>query len=146
MVKYENSRPTKSSVLVSGWEGTDSQFLRLGPISLESKQGMGFGLSIKKELLAARQWQAAILTFGHRWISVIKCSGKYQGARQKLLLSLAHSSQIRFYLNTLQSRTGQEEGFLCVLFPVRKSTQGNPCFHYRDGFAVLLCHHFVSTH
>ena len=66
MVKYENSRPTKSSVLVSGWEGTDSQFLRLGPISLESKQGMGFGLSIKKELLAARQWQAAILTFGHR--------------------------------------------------------------------------------
>ena len=24
-------------------------------------------------------------------------------------------------------------------FPVRKSTQGKPCFHYRDGFAVYLC-------
>ena len=53
--------------------------------------------------------------------------------------------------------TGPEQGFPCVLFPnrekpvfitgipangnrffpVRKSTQGKPCFHYRDGFAVL---------
>ena len=52
--------------------------------------------------------------------------------------------------------TGPEQGFPCVLFPNRekpvfitgiaanenrffpvgKSTQGNPCFHYRDGFAV----------
>ena len=52
--------------------------------------------------------------------------------------------------------TGPEQGFPCVLFPsrekpifitgipanenkffpVRKSTQGKPCFHYRDGFAV----------
>ena len=58
--------------------------------------------------------------------------------------------------STLQSRTGPEQGFPCVLFPyrekpvfitgfpgdgnrffpVRKSTQGKPCFHYRDGFAV----------
>ena len=54
--------------------------------------------------------------------------------------------------------TGPEQGFPCVLFPNRekpvfitgitanenrffpvgKSTQGNPCFHYRDGFAVFL--------
>ena len=52
--------------------------------------------------------------------------------------------------------TGPEQGFPCVLFPnrekpafitgipaignrffpVRKSTQGKPCLHYRDGFAV----------
>ena len=52
--------------------------------------------------------------------------------------------------------TGPEQGFPCVLFPHRekpvyiswdpcnenrffpvgKSTQGKPCFHYRDGFAV----------
>ena len=52
--------------------------------------------------------------------------------------------------------TGPEQGFPCVLFPNRekpvfitgiaanenrffpvgKSTQGKPCFHYRDGFAV----------
>ena len=52
--------------------------------------------------------------------------------------------------------TGPEQGFPCVLFPnrenpvfiagipananrffpVRKSTQGKPCFQYRDGFAV----------
>ena len=52
--------------------------------------------------------------------------------------------------------TGPEQGFPFVLFPnreipvfitgipangnrffpVRKSTQGKPCFHYRDGFAV----------
>ena len=56
----------------------------------------------------------------------------------------------------LQSRIGPEQGFPCVLFPrrenpgfitgfpgdenrffpVRKSTQGNPCFRYRDEFAV----------
>ena len=54
--------------------------------------------------------------------------------------------------------TGPEQRFPCVLFsnrekpvfitgipangnrvfPVRKSTQGKPCFHYRDEFAVLL--------
>ena len=52
--------------------------------------------------------------------------------------------------------TGPEQGFPCVsfphrekpvfttgfpgdenmFFPGRKSTQGKPCFHYRDGFAV----------
>ena len=56
--------------------------------------------------------------------------------------------------------TGPEQGFPCVLFPNRekpvfitgiaanenrffpvgKSTQGNPCFHYRDGFAVYDLH------
>ena len=60
---------------------------------------------------------------------------------------------------TLQSRTGPVQGFPCVVFPhrekpafitgfpgdenrffpVRKTTQGKPCFHYRDGFAVYLC-------
>ena len=59
--------------------------------------------------------------------------------------------------------TGPEQGFPCVLFtnrekpvfitgiaanenrffPVGKSTQGNPCFHYRDGFAV---HHPTTLH
>ena len=52
--------------------------------------------------------------------------------------------------------TGPEQGFPCVVFPyrekpvfitgfpgdknrffpVRKTTQGKPCFHYRDGFAA----------
>jgi hypothetical protein len=52
--------------------------------------------------------------------------------------------------------TGPEHGFPCVVFPhrekpvfitgfpgdenrffpVKKTTQGKPCFHYRDGFAV----------
>jgi hypothetical protein len=55
-----------------------------------------------------------------------------------------------------RASTGPEQGFPCVLFPHRekpvyiswdpcnenrffpvgKSTQGKPCFHYRDGFAV----------
>ena len=55
-----------------------------------------------------------------------------------------------------RASTGPEQGFPCVVFPHReksvfitgfpgdenrffpvgKSTQGNPCFHYRDGFAV----------
>ena len=54
--------------------------------------------------------------------------------------------------------TGPEKDFPCVLFPcrekpvlitgfpgdrhrffpVRKSTQGKPCFHYRDGFALVM--------
>ena len=62
------------------------------------------------------------------------------------------------FLSALQSRTGPVQGFPCVLFPhrekavfitgfpgnsnrffpVRKSTQGNPCFHYRYGFAVWV--------
>ena len=56
-----------------------------------------------------------------------------------------------------RASTGPEQGFPCVLFPHRekpvfitgfpgdgnrffpvgKSTQGKPCFHYRDGFAVM---------
>ena len=55
-----------------------------------------------------------------------------------------------------RASTGPEQGFPCVVFPhreipvfitgfpgdenrffpVRKTTQGKPCFHYRDGFAV----------
>jgi hypothetical protein len=58
-------------------------------------------------------------------------------------------------LDPLQSRTGPEQGFPCVVFPhrekpvfitgfpgdenrffpVRKTTKEKPCFHYRDGFA-----------
>ena len=57
-----------------------------------------------------------------------------------------------------RASTEPEQGFPCVLFPhrekpvfitgfpgdgyrffpVRKSTQGKPCFHYRDGFAVYV--------
>ena len=37
-----------------------------------------------------------------------------------------------------RASTGPEQVFPCVVFPVRKTTQGKPCFHYRDGFAVLL--------
>ena len=60
--------------------------------------------------------------------------------------------------------TGSEQGFPCVLFPNRekpvfitgipanenrffpvgKSTQGNPCFHYRAGFAV--CSQLYGRH
>ena len=56
-----------------------------------------------------------------------------------------------------RASTGQEQGFSCVVFPhrekpvflswdpcnenrffpERKTTQGKPCFHYRDGFAVF---------
>jgi hypothetical protein len=32
--------------------------------------------------------------------------------------------------------TGTEQGFPCVLFPVRKSTREKPSSHYRLGFAV----------
>ena len=55
-----------------------------------------------------------------------------------------------------RASTGPEQGFPCVVihhrkrpiffgwdpcnenrfFPVRKATQGKPCFHYKDGFAV----------
>jgi hypothetical protein len=55
-----------------------------------------------------------------------------------------------------RASTGPEQGFPCVVFPHREkpvfiagfpvnenrffpvgnTTQGNPCFHYRDGFAV----------
>jgi hypothetical protein len=55
-----------------------------------------------------------------------------------------------------RASTGPEQGFPCVvfphrekpvfitgfpgdvnrIFPVRKTTQGKSCFHYRDGFAV----------
>ena len=66
-------------------------------------------------------------------------------------------------MNTLQSRTGPEQGFPCVvfphmeksvfntgfpgdenmLFPVGNTTKGKPCFHYRDGFAVQLSWNFI---
>ena len=46
------------------------------------------------------------------------------------------------WLHTLQSLTGSVQGqnsdFPVYFFPVRKSTQGKPCFHYRDGFAVYI--------
>ena len=61
-------------------------------------------------------------------------------------------------MSTLQSRTGPEQGFPCVVFPHREkpvfiagfpvdenrffpvgnTTQEKPCSHYRDGFAVPL--------
>ena len=37
-------------------------------------------------------------------------------------------------LTTLQTHSCNENKF----FPVRISSQGKPCFHYRDGFAVYL--------
>jgi hypothetical protein len=57
-----------------------------------------------------------------------------------------------------RASTGPEQGFPCVVFPhrekpvfitgnavnenrffpVRQTTQGKPCFHYRDGFAVCI--------
>ena len=57
-----------------------------------------------------------------------------------------------------RASTGPEQYFPCVVFPHREkpvfitgipanenrffpvinTTQGKPCFHYRDGFAVLL--------
>ena len=57
-----------------------------------------------------------------------------------------------------RASTGPEQGFPCVVFPhrekpvfntgfpgdenrffpVRNTTQGKPCFHYRGGFAVYL--------
>ena len=61
--------------------------------------------------------------------------------------------------------TGPEQGFPCVVFPhsekpvfitgfpgdenrflpVRKTIQGKPCFHYRDGFAVYSKSHWWFT-
>ena len=60
---------------------------------------------------------------------------------------------------------GAEQGFPCVVFPYRENpvfntgfpgdgnrffpvgntTQGNPCFHYRDGFVVFQCIHFIAN-
>ena len=85
-----------SSCLVSGWEGTDSQFIKWGPPSLAGEEWMAFDLSLENELLAVMQQQVAIFTLGHRWVVVIK-SAEYLGARHKILLFLAHSSKI--YLN-----------------------------------------------
>ena len=62
-----------------------------------------------------------------------------------------------------RASTEPEQGFPCVVFPHREkpvfiagfpvdenrffpvgnTTQGNPCFHYRDGFAV--CRYFKGT-
>jgi hypothetical protein len=66
----------------------------------------------------------------------------------------------RFTYNVIPYRasTGPKQGFPCVVFPHRENpvfiagfpvdenrffpvgntTHGNPCFHYRDGFAVYL--------
>ena len=55
-----------SSCLVSGWEGTDSQFIKWGPPSLAGEQWMAFDLSFENELLAVMQQQVAIFTLGHR--------------------------------------------------------------------------------
>ena len=61
-----------------------------------------------------------------------------------------------------RASTGPEQGFPCVVFPHRENpvfiagfpvdenrffpvgntTQGNPCFHYRDGFAVQTLANF----
>ena len=61
-----------------------------------------------------------------------------------------------------RASTGPEQGFHCVVFPhrekpvfitglpsdqnrffpVRKTTQRKPCFHYRDGFVVYFLPHF----
>ena len=61
-------------------------------------------------------------------------------------------------LQSLRASTGPEQGFPCVVFshrenpvfiagipanenrvfPVGYTTRGKPCFHYRDGFAVLF--------
>ena len=70
-----------------------------------------------------------------------------------------------------RASTGPEQGFPCVVFPHREkpvfiagfpvdenrffpvgnTTQGKPCFHYRDGFAVYvlalkLFHPVMSAH
>ena len=64
-----------------------------------------------------------------------------------------------------RASTGPEQGFPCVLFPhreknvfvtgfpgdgnrfspVRKSTQGKPCFHYRDGLCPIPMEILPST-
>jgi hypothetical protein len=68
-------------------------------------------------------------------------------------------SQARFFFTAIPYRvsTGPEQGFPCVVFPHMEkpvfsswdccnekrffsfgnTTQGKPCFHYREGFAVL---------
>ena len=63
-----------------------------------------------------------------------------------------------------RASTGPEQGFPCVVFPHREkpvfsswdpcnenrifpvgnTTQGKPCFHYRDGFAVYV--KSIETH
>ena len=63
---------TTSSCLGSGWEANDSQFLRWGPLSLEGKRLMNFGLSSEIELLEWGQRQIANLTLGHRRVVVIE--------------------------------------------------------------------------
>ena len=46
---------------------------------------------------------------------------------------------VNVHCNPVQSQYRARTGFPGDenrFFPVRKTTQGKPCFHYRDGFAV----------
>ena len=78
-----------------------------------------------------------------------------RGVSSKFVTS---GSYVLEFLTALQSRTGPEQGFPCVVFPhrekpvfitgfpgdenrffpVRNTTPGKPCFHYMDGFAGKL--------
>jgi hypothetical protein len=72
---------------------------------------------------------------------------------------MGFSAMFTFYTAIpYRASTGSEQGFPCVIFPHREipvfnkgfpvdenmffpvgnTTQGKPCFHYRDGFAVLI--------
>ena len=75
---------------------------------------------------------------------------------EQIVLVHCNPVQGQYRASTYRASTGPEQGFPCVLFPHRekpvyiswdpcnenrffpvgKSTQGKPCFHYRDGFAV----------
>ena len=67
-----------------------------------------------------------------------------------------HSISRQYTAIPYWASTGPEQGFPCVVFPhrekpvfiagfpVENTTQGKPCFHYRDGFAVQEKHCQIS--
>ena len=92
---------------------------------------------------------------------------KYRVFHTTGLLHISMENRNPFYIHhtafPYRASTGPEQGFPCVVFPhrekpvfisqdpcnkkrffpVRKTTQGKPCFHYRDGFAVYSFGHRI---
>ena len=54
------------------------------------------------------------------------------------------SSPKKYTAIPYRASKGPEQGFPCVLFPVRKSTQGKPCFHCRDPVFITGNHVFIT--
>ena len=78
-----------------------------------------------------RTWQKSI---GFKYFSLVQVS---QLAWLLSFFCLYHELHCNPIQGQYRARTGFP-GDGNRIFPVRKSTQGKSCFHYRDGFAVCL--------